>query len=118
MQLQFGAAVDGAFAFDAHVATRGGEVLDLVVAQPVGADDGAAAAELDRALGHGLDVGAGTQRLRAQDDRQALGRVAARRGLQLAAGLERDRVVRDLRPHVTATEQQARRQGQLCESHL
>ena len=114
-QLQLGPAVDGAVAFDAHVADGAGEVLDLVVAQAVGADHGAAAAELDRAFGDGVEVGAGAQRLRAQDDGQAPGGLALRRRLEPAAGFERNRAVRRLGPHLDAAEQQRRRQGQRCQ---
>ena len=40
-----------------HVADGAREVLGLVVGQPVGADHDRAAAELDVAFGHGVEVG-------------------------------------------------------------
>ena len=82
LELQLGAEENIAVAADDDVACRAGQVFGLVVAQPVGADDDRAAPELDVAHRFGIEVGATAQLAGAQDDRQLLGRVAARRRLQ------------------------------------
>ena len=98
LQLQLGAAEDVAVAADATLPVARARSSACVVAEPVGADHDAAAAELDVAFGHGVEVGpaAHLARRRMIGSWRAAsprgGGCSARRGRKRGAGRRRGRV--------------------------
>ena len=81
-------AVLGAVAVHAHMAGGAGQVARRVVGQAVGADDQAAAAELDHAFGYRFQVGLAADALCLQHDGQLARSLGARQRHEAGAGFQ------------------------------